>query len=76
MRCLVRAGLAAALVALVFAAALAADKAFKPSGLDEAAIKLEAQIKSDAGNVGKPAATLRRFHQSRASQAVGMIANA
>ena len=40
--------------------ALAADKAFKPSGLDEAAIKLEAQIKSDAGNVGKPAASLRR----------------
>jgi len=60
MRCLVRAGLAAALVALVFAAALAADKAFKPSGLDEAAIKLEAQIKSDAGNFSKPAATLRR----------------
>ena len=60
MRCLVRAGLAAALVALVFAPALAADKAFKQSGLDEAAIKLEAQIKSDAGNIGKPAATLRR----------------
>jgi uncharacterized protein YfaS (alpha-2-macroglobulin family) len=60
MRCLVRAGLAAALVALVFWPALAADKAFKQSGLDEAAIKLEAQIKSDAGIVGKPAATLRR----------------
>ena len=60
MRRLVRAGLAAALVALVFSPALAADKAFKQSGLDEAAIKLEAQIKSDAGNVGKPAATLRR----------------
>ena len=60
MRCLVRAGLAAALVALVLSPALAADKAFKQSGLDEAAIKLEAQIKSDAGNVGKPAATLRR----------------
>ena len=60
MRCLVRAGLAAALVALVFSPALAADKAFKQSGLDEAAIKLEAQIKSDAGNVRKPAATLRR----------------
>ena len=60
MRCLVRAGLAAALVALVLSPALAADKAFKPSGLDEAAIKLEAQIKSDAGNVGKPAASLRR----------------
>jgi alpha-2-macroglobulin len=60
MRCLVRAGFAAALVAFVFSPALAADKAFKQSGLDEAAIKLEAQIKSDAGNVGKPAATLRR----------------
>ena len=60
MRCLVRAGLGAALVALVFSPALAADKAFKQSGLDEAAIKLEAQIKSDAGNVGKPAASLRR----------------
>ena len=60
MRCLVRAGLAAALVALVFSPALAADKAFKQSGLDEAAIKLEAQIKSDAGSVSKPAATLRR----------------
>ena len=60
MRCFVRAGLAAALVALVFSPALAADKAFKQSGLDEAAIKLEAQIKTDAGNVGKPAATLRR----------------
>ncbi|HET8545891.1 MAG TPA: MG2 domain-containing protein, partial [Pseudolabrys sp.] len=60
MRCFVRAGLAAALVAFVFSPALAADKAFKQSGLDEAAIKLEAQIKSDAGNVGKPAATLRR----------------
>ncbi|HJS62857.1 MAG TPA: alpha-2-macroglobulin, partial [Pseudolabrys sp.] len=60
MRCFVRAGLAAALVALVFSPALAADKAFKHGGLDEAAIKLEAQIKTDAGNVGKPAATLRR----------------
>jgi hypothetical protein len=60
MRCLVRAGLAAALVAFVFSPALAADKAFKQSGLDEAAIKLEAQIKSDAGSVSKPAATLRR----------------
>jgi alpha-2-macroglobulin len=60
MRCLVRAGLAAALVAFVFSPALAVDKAFKQSGLDEAAIKLEAQIKSDAGSVSKPAATLRR----------------
>jgi alpha-2-macroglobulin len=60
MRCLVRAGLAAALAAFVILPALAADRAFKQSELDAAAIKLEAQIKSDAGNVGKPAATLRR----------------
>src|SRR6202142_1236737 len=55
----VRAGLAAALLALAIFPALAADKAFKRSDLDDAAIKLEAQIKSDAGTVSKPAATLR-----------------
>ena len=64
MRCVVRAGFVAALVALVFFpvmnVALAADKAFKQSALDDSAIKLEAQIKSDAGTVTKPAATLRR----------------
>jgi len=60
----VRAGLAAALMVLILSLAviptLAADKAFKRSDLDDAAIKLEAQIKSDAGTVSKPAATLRR----------------
>ncbi len=56
----VRAGLAAALIALAVIPAIAADKAFKRSDLDDAAIKLEAQIKSDAGTVTKPAATLRR----------------
>ncbi len=64
MRCVVRAGLFAALSTLVFFAALnvalAADKAFKQGELDDSAIKLEAQIKSDAGAVNKPAATLRR----------------
>ena len=57
-----RAGLAAALLTLawVLAPASAAEKSFKQSALDEAAIKLEAQIKSDAGAVAKPAATLRR----------------
>jgi hypothetical protein len=60
MRCLVRAGLAAALAAFVFFPVLAADKSFKQRELDTAAIKLEAQIKSDAGTVSKPAATLRR----------------
>ncbi len=56
----VRAGLAAALIALAIMPAIAVDKAFKRSDLDDAAIKLEAQIKNDAGAVTKPAATLRR----------------
>ena len=59
----VRAGLsgafAAALIALAIFPAMAADKAFKRGDLDEAAIKLEAQIKSDAGTASKTAATLR-----------------
>jgi alpha-2-macroglobulin len=55
----VRAGLAAALVVLTIIPAAAADKAFKRSDLDDAAIKLKAQIKRDAGTVAKPAATLR-----------------
>ena len=56
----VRAGLAAAVLALALTAAMAAEKPFKQGALDEAAIKLEAQIKSDAGTVNKPAAALRR----------------
>jgi len=56
----VRAGLAAALIALALFPAMAADKAFKRGDLDDAAIKLEAQIKNDTGTVTKPAATLRR----------------
>jgi uncharacterized protein YfaS (alpha-2-macroglobulin family) len=56
----VRAGLAAALIALAVIPTLAADKVFKRSDLDDAAIKLEAQIKSDAGTASKPATTLRR----------------
>src|ERR1035441_5731512 len=58
-----RAALPAALMVLILALAviptLAADKAFRRSDLDDAAIKLEAQIKSDVGTVSKPAATLR-----------------
>jgi hypothetical protein len=59
---LLRAGFAAALVALAVLPALAADadKAFQNGELDAAAIKLEAQIKQDAGRVTKPAATLRK----------------
>src|SRR5262249_50192717 len=57
--------LAAALV-LVFSvptssiSASAADKPFKRDDLVDAAIKLEAQIKSETGQVTKPAAALRR----------------
>jgi len=60
---LVRAGLAAVLVVLAFGPAFAAgdtEKAFQRGDLDDAAIKLEAQIKNDAGRVSKPVATLRR----------------
>jgi len=56
----VRAGLAAALLALALIPAAAADKAFKRSDLDDAAIKLEAQIKQDAGSVTTPVAALRQ----------------
>jgi uncharacterized protein YfaS (alpha-2-macroglobulin family) len=56
----VRAGLAAALLAFAGLPVLAADKAYQSKELDEAALKLEAQIKSDAGTVSKPAAQLRR----------------
>ncbi len=59
----VRAGFAAALVALLALTAFpaaAADKAFQRSDLADSAIKLEAQIKTEAGQVAKPLATLRR----------------
>ena len=60
----VRAGLAgvavAAFLALGAIAGHAADKAYHDDDLGQAAIKLEAQIKSDAGEVIKPAAQLRR----------------
>ncbi len=55
-----RAGAAAALLAFAFMPAMAADRAYQNSELAEAAIKLEAQIKTDAGTVTKPAAALRK----------------
>ncbi|HMJ42074.1 MAG TPA: alpha-2-macroglobulin family protein, partial [Pseudolabrys sp.] len=55
-----RAGAAAALLALALMPAMAADKAYQNSELNESAIKLEAQIKTDAGTVTKQAAALRR----------------
>lgn len=67
MLTVLRAGFTAAMLAFVFCVhqtpALAApdsDKAFQSDELDEKAIKLEAQIKQDAGAVTKPAAALRR----------------
>jgi alpha-2-macroglobulin len=55
-----RAGVLAALVTLASAAAFAADKPFQRDELADSAIKLEAQIKTEAGSVAKPLATLRR----------------
>jgi uncharacterized protein YfaS (alpha-2-macroglobulin family) len=60
MRTLVRAGLAAALFALVCVPALADEKAFTRSDLDAAGLKLQEQIKTDAGAVTKPVAQLRK----------------
>jgi uncharacterized protein YfaS (alpha-2-macroglobulin family) len=59
MLAFLRAGLIAALVA-VPCHAFAAEKAFERADLADAAIKLEAQIKTDAGAVTKTAAVLRR----------------
>ena len=61
----VRVGFVAALVTLASFAfssipASAAGKAFQRGDLDEAAIKLEAEVKTDAGSAGKPLAQLRR----------------
>src|SRR4026208_327649 len=55
----VRAGFAAALVALFTFTAQAADKPFQRSDLAGSAARLETQIKSESGQVAKPVATLR-----------------
>ncbi|MGO8914721.1 MAG: hypothetical protein ACLQJR_02280, partial [Stellaceae bacterium] len=57
---LIRAGLAAALFALAPLTATAADKPFQNTDLANSAIKLEAQIKADAGAPTKPVAQIRR----------------
>src|SRR5882757_1896553 len=56
---LVRAAALCATLALGLVSAHAADKAFKRDDLADSAIKLEAQIKSEAGPVAKSTATLR-----------------
>ena len=59
----VRVGIIAALVTIVSvflpSLSIAAEKAFDRPNLAEAAIKLEAEIKSDAGASGKPVAQIR-----------------
>jgi uncharacterized protein YfaS (alpha-2-macroglobulin family) len=60
MLSLIRAGVAAALFALAPLAANAADKPFQNTDLADSAIKLEAQIKLDAGAPTKPVAQIRR----------------
>src|SRR5689334_18894478 len=59
----VRAGFAAVCVALCLSATVSAattDKPFHRDDLADSAIKLEAQIKRDAGTVAKPVAALKR----------------
>jgi uncharacterized protein YfaS (alpha-2-macroglobulin family) len=56
---LVRAAVFCATLALGLVSAHAADKAFKRDDLADSAIKLEAQIKSEAGPVAKSNATLK-----------------
>ena len=56
---LVRAATLCAALALGLVTAQAADKAFKRDDLADSAIKLEAQIKNEAGPVAKSAASLR-----------------
>src|SRR5882672_5517014 len=56
---LVRAATLCATLALGLCSAEAADKAFRRDDLADSAIKLEAQIKSEAGSNTKSAATLR-----------------
>src|SRR6516164_9478490 len=60
MRAFVRAAFAAAVVLLLSAPTIAADKSFKRDDLADGAIKLEAQIKAEAGQLTKSAAALRR----------------
>ena len=56
---LVRAAALCATLALGLVTAQAADKAFKRDELADSAVKLEAQIKSEAGVVAKTSATLK-----------------
>ncbi len=60
MLAFVRASLTAALVSISSISAFSADKPYHRDDLADAAIRLEAQVKADAGTVAKPLAALRR----------------
>ena len=60
MLALVRAALAAALALALSQLSFAAEKPFQRGDLADAAIKLEAQIKAEAGQTSKPASALKR----------------
>ena len=62
---LVRAATLCATLALGLVTAQAADKAFRRDDLADSAIKLEAQIKSEAGPVAKSGATLAKRRRRR-----------
>jgi hypothetical protein len=77
-----RAGLTAALLLILSLPALSADKPYHRDDLAEAAVRVEGQIKADAGTVVKPLAALRRDadtavtrrNQNGALDALGKIA--
>jgi uncharacterized protein YfaS (alpha-2-macroglobulin family) len=60
MLAFVRAALAAALALALSQSSFAAEKPFQRGDLADAAIKLEAQIKAEAGQISKPASALKR----------------
>jgi hypothetical protein len=60
MLALMRASLTAALLMFSCVSAFPADKPYHRDDLAEAAVRLEGQIKADAGTVAKPLAALRR----------------
>jgi alpha-2-macroglobulin len=77
MLAFVRASLTAALVSISSFSAFSADKPYHRDDLADAAIRLEAQVKADAGTVAKPLAALRRDADSalaRNDQKAGMQA--
>ena len=60
MSAFARLGILAAVVTVVTSMSIAAEKPFMRDDLADSAIRLESQIKTDAGQAAKPLAALRR----------------